>query len=442
MQFNSIEFIFQFLPMFMIVYAYFDRNRKTVPMIVGSLVFYACACAGNEWNVGFLIACVLLTYLAGLTLRKSRPFLLGVYLVLMAAMLCFFKLYNGGRHLPAGMSFYLFQMAAYLIDVNRQRCPAEQNILHFSSQMVMFPKLLSGPIVNPKMLHDQSHSARMSAQLFREGIQDLVLGLGLKVILANRLGGLWSEIQSTGFDGVSVIFAWLGIIGYSMKLYFDFYGYSLMAVGLGKMMGYQLPMNFEDPYASKTVSEFYRRWHVTLGAWFREYLYIPLGGNRKGTMRTVLNLGIVWLFTGLWHGVGGNYLIWALILFLLVLSERFVTGNILKKSHVLCHIYLPFVILLSWVPFAIGDFSDMVAFFGRLFGLTGGAKNPMDYMIWGQSYFGLLGAGAILATPLPGKLWKKIQGSFVADLLTLALFWVVVYYISTAAQDPFMYFQY
>ncbi len=442
MQFNSIDFIFYFLPLFLVVYGIFARERKVVPMIVGSLVFYACACAGNEWCVVALIVFTLITYLAGLTLRNKKTVLLGVYLVLMAAVLCFFKLYAGGRYLPAGMSFYLFQMAAYLIDVYRGRCPVEENILRFSSQMVMFPKLLSGPIVDPKTLHDQTKSAHMEPALFREGIHDLVLGLGLKVILANRLGGLWSEIQATGFDSVTTAFAWMGIVGYSMKLYFDFYGYSLMAVGLGKMMGYRLPMNFEDPYASKTVSEFYRRWHVTLGAWFREYLYIPLGGNRKGSLRTVLNLAVVWLFTGLWHGVGGNYLIWALILFLLVLSERFLTGKLLKKSHVISHVYLVFVILLSWVPFAIGDFADMVAFYGRLFGLTGTAKNAMDYLIWGQHYFGLLGAGVILATPVPGKLWKKIRESGFADLLILALFWVVVYYISTAAQDPFMYFQY
>ena len=442
MQFNSIDFIFYFLPLFLVVYAVFDQKRKTVPLVVGSLVFYLCACAGNEWHIAVLLACVAFTYLASQTLEKKRPVLLGIYLGLMAALLCFFKLFGGGRYLPSGMSFYLFLMAAYLIDVYRGKMSPEKNVLHFMSQMVMFPKILSGPISDPVDLKEQSHCAKMTGEMVREGIQDFVLGLALKVILANRLGGLWSEIQSTGFDSVTVAFAWMGIVGYSMKLYFDFYGYSLMAVGLGKMMGYQLPMNFLDPYASKTVSEFYRRWHVTLGTWFREYLYIPLGGNRKGTLRTVLNLAIVWLFTGLWHGVGGNYLIWALILFMLVLSERFVTGNFLKKSNVISHIYLVFVILLSWVPFAIGDFSQMLAFYARLFGLAGAAKNGLDYMIWGQHYFGMLFAGVILATPLPGRIWSKIRGSAIADLVTLILFWIAVYYISTAAQDPFMYFQY
>lgn len=443
MQFNSIEFLFYFLPIFLAVYAAFPRRSRNLILVLGSLAYYAFASNGNYWWVALLVVITVLSYLAGLTLGKpKRGFLLGLYLVILAGILVFFKVYNGGRYLPAGMSFYLFQIAAYLIDLQSQLCAPEKNILSYAGQIVMFPKLLSGPLMDPRKLQLENEKATPTSFNIRSGLQLLILGLGFKVILANRLGGLWTEAGVAGYDYISVPFAWLALIAYSMQLYFDFYGYSLMAMGLGKMLGYDLPRNFDSPYASKTVSEFYRRWHITLGAWFREYLYIPLGGNRHGNFRTILNLAVVWLFTGLWHGVGGNYLLWAGFLLLLIINERLWLGKLMKRSHVICHLYVVFVILLSWVPFAVGDWGQMVSFLGRLFGITGSALNPQDFLITGDSYGPLLAAGVIFATPLPRKLWEKIRHTFLADLLMVAVFWVVVYFIATAAQDPFMYFQY
>lgn len=443
MQFNSIEFLFYFLPAFLAVYAVFPKRLRSSVLILGSLAYYALASNGNYWWVALLGGITILAYLAGLTLNKSgRTGLLWFYLLCAAGILVFFKLYQGGRWLPSGMSFYLFQIAAYLIDVYRQHCEPERNFLSFAGQIVMFPKLLSGPLMDPMQLQQESHKVRFNARNFRAGLQLLILGLGLKVLLANRLGGLWAEAGIAGYEFISVPFAWLALISYSMQLYFDFYGYSLMAMGLGKMLGYDLPRNFDAPYASKTVSEFYRRWHITLGKWFREYVYIPLGGNRKGLLRTVLNLAVVWLFTGLWHGVGGNYLLWAGFLFLLIVNERLWLGKLMERSHVICHVYVVFVILLSWIPFAVGDWGQMVSFLGRLFGLTGMTVNGRDFLITGASYFPLLGVGVVFATPLPRKLWEKIRHTLFADLLIVALFWAVVYFISTAAQDPFMYFQY
>lgn len=443
MQFNSIGFLFCFLPLFLVVYNIFPEGRRNCPLVVGSLILYALSSAGNYWWVGVLCVCTLLTYWAGLSLGKFRKgFLLGIYLSLMAGVLVFFKIYKGGSLLPAGMSFYLFQMAAYLIDVYRQRLKPTRNLLRYSGQMLLFPKLLSGPLMEPKFLSLQDRFCCTSRRHIHEGLQLLILGLGLKVILANRVGGLWNQVAVLGYDSVSTPFAWMALVAYAMQLYFDFFGYSLMAMGLGKMLGYDLPENFIDPYASKTVSEFYRRWHATLGAWFREYLYIPLGGNRKGSLRTILNLAVVWLFTGLWHGVGGNYLLWAGFLFLLVVNERLWLGKVMKRSHVICHGYVVFAILLSWVPFAIGDWNQMVAFLGRLFACSGQTMNPYDFVTWGQSYGALLITGVVLATPLPRKLWNRIKDTTAADLLLLMLFWVVVYFICTSAQDPFLYFQY
>ena len=443
MQFNSIEFLFFFLPAFLTVYLLAPARAKSPILLLGSLLYYVLACSGSYWQLILLVGMTGLSYLAGLTLRKAgRGALLAVYLTFLAGILVFFKLYDGGRYLPVGMSFYLFQISAYLIDVFRGKTAPQSNLISYASQTVMFPKLLSGPLVSPESLRAQAQDCRPHFRRFHEGLQELILGLGLKVLLANKLSGLWGQAGSLGYENVSVPFAWMALSGYAMRLYFDFYGYSLMAMGLGKMLGYDLPRNFDDPYASKTVSEFYRRWHVTLGAWFREYVYIPLGGNRKGTIRTILNLAVVWLLTGLWHGVGGNYLLWAGILFVLIVNERLWMGRLMKRSHVISHVYLVFVILLSWVPFAIGDFGQMIAFFGRLFGVGGAVLNPMDYLSAGITYGPLLAAGVILATPIPRKIWEKCRNSTLADLFLLLIFWLVVYSVSTAAQDPFLYFQY
>ena len=442
MQFNSIEFIFYFLPLFLAVYYIFPQNLRSNVLLIGSFAFYALACSGNYWWLLVLGLCTLFCYGAGRTLRGNhKKMRLVLYLSLLALLRIFAKVFRGGRYLPAGLSFYLFQLTAYLIDVYRQRLEPRQNVLDFASEIAMFPKLLSGPLMAPAQLH-KGKSGNLDYGKIHEGIQLLILGLALKVILANRLGGLWAQPSVAGYEGISAPAAWLALTGYAMQLYFDFYGYSLMAIGLGKMLGFDLPRNFDHPYASKTVSEFYRRWHMTLGLWFREYLYIPLGGNRGSMLKTILNLAVVWLFTGLWHGVGGNYLIWAGFLFVLIVNERLWLGKWLKKSNVLCHVYLVFVILLSWLPFAVGDWNQMIVFLGRLFAVGAAPANPKDYILWGKDYIGLLAGGVLFATPLPEKVWNRIRHTIGADVLLVVLFWVVVCYISTAAQDPFLYFKY
>ena len=442
MQFNSIEFLFWFLPGFLVLYYCVRPELSNLVLVLGSLVFYTLA--GNSyWWTGVLLILTVLVFLWGRTLTgENRKGKLTVYLIVLGLILVCFKLIAGGRYLPAGMSFYLFQMAAYLIDVFRGRITPENKILVFAAQMVMFPKLLSGPLMSARDLKILSRTRKAIPSNFREGLQLLILGLALKVIFANRLGGIWSVVQSMNYTGITAPLAWMGLISYTLKLYLDFYGYSLMAMGIGLLLGYRLPKNFDNPYAAKTVSEFYRRWHMSLGAWFREYLYIPLGGNRGGTLRTVINLAVVWLFTGLWHGTGGNYILWAGFLFLLIVNERLWLGRILNRSRVLCHVYLVFVILRSWVPFFIGGVPNMMRVLSALFGMGGPVVNPADYRIWGQSYLGLMLGGILLSTPLPGRLWRKIRSSTLADVALVVLFWVVVYYISTAAQDPFMYFQY
>lgn len=441
MQFHSLEFLYGFLPVFLITYYLIKEQYRTHLLVLGSFLFYGLATAWSILGVPLLLAITVLAYLAAKSLNKlKKGWLLGFWLVFFAGILTFFKVFQGGKYLPAGMSFYLFQVAAILIEVHTGAVRLEYDPIKFASHIVMFPKLLSGPILAPGDLRRQERGWQGSWERFGEGIRKLILGLLLKVIIASRLGGIWAQANVVGFSGISTVYAWVALISWAMQLYCDFWGYSLMAVGLGNLLGYELPDNFRTPYAASSVSEFYRRWHVTLGDWFRNYLYIPLGGNRQGMLRTILNLATVWLFTGLWHGVGGNYILWAAFLWLLIVNERLWLGKVLKKIGPVRHVYVVFAILLSWVPFAIGDFSQMTIFLGKLFGF-GTALNPRDFAAL-KDYVGLLSAAVLLATPLPEKLWNRVKDTVLGYVILFCLFWVTVYLISTAAQDPFLYFQY
>ena len=443
MQFNSITFLFVFLPVFLAVYYIAPAKIKNTVLLLSSILFYGIGIGWQILPMALLLGITVLTYFAGRALKKPHlRIVFWITIVAMLMVLVFFKCWAGGKYLPAGMSFYLFQIAAYLICVYGGRMEPEKDVISYGAEVMMFPKVLSGPLMEPGTLAQQTHVRKLDLANFHKGLQQLILGLGLKVIIANRIGGLWNQASVVGYESISPIFAWMCLIAYAMKLYFDFFGYSVMAMGLGRMMGFTIPENFIDPYASRSVSEFYRRWHITLGAWFREYIYIPLGGNRKGMGRTIINLLIVWALTGLWHGIGGNYLLWAGIIAAFIILERVLIGKWLKKSYILCHIYTVFIILLSWVPFAIGDWGQMGIYFGRLFGTCGHTLNLADYVYWMKEYAVLLISGAVLMTPVPRFVWKKIEECWIADVICFVLFWVSVYFISTAAQDPFMYFQY
>ncbi len=443
MQFNSIPFIFTFLPIFLLVYYLCPWKLKNAALLLASVLFYGLCVAWKPLPLIALFMITAVTYCAGLLLEKpGRKVFFWAVMILLAGILVFFKCYAGGRFLPAGMSFYLFQITAYLVCVYQGKMRPEGNLVRYGLSVMMFPKILSGPMADPVSLQKQITKRQSSLKGLHNGLQLLIIGLAMKVALANRLGALWSQADVVGYAHISPIFAWLALCAYVMKLYFDFFGYSLMAVGLGRMLGFQLPHNFIDPYCAKSVSEFYRRWHITLGAWFRENIYIPLGGNRKGLARTILNLVIVWALTGFWHGVGGNYMLWAAILVFFIILERLFLGKLLNKSKVLCHFYVVPLIFLSWVPFAIGDFEQMCIFFGRLFSLGPAMFAAEDYPIWIEKYGLMLSLGAFLMTPIPRFLWKKLEKTWVADVLCFILFWVAVYFIATAAQDPFMYGQY
>ena len=441
MQFNSVQFLFIFLPLFLAVYYIVPIKWRNTVLLSFSLYFYWLNVQSSPWVIAVLLLLTLDAYLVGMLLEKwKNPAVFTISLALLCFMMVFFKCYDGGAYMPAGFSYYMFQIAAYIIAVYRRKMEPESNPVSFGTQIIMFPKMLIGPIAEPAMLQNEVRSRKYHPAAFHHGLQLLILGMAMQVLLANRIGGLWSQAAVVGYESISTPYAWLSLIGYAMNLYFNFYGYSLMAMGIGEMIGFHLPSNFDTPYASRSVSEFYRRWHITLGAWFRENIYIPLGGNRGSMGKTICNLLVVWLLTGLWHGVGGNYLLWAGILAFFVILERLCLKKWLRNSHVLSRVYTVLVILLSWVPFAIGDWGQMQIFFGRLFGVGGNAINPTDYLSQWDTYSTLIISGIIFATPLPKYICNKLRTSWIADVVLFVLFWVVVYYIVGSAQDPFTYF--
>lgn len=441
MQFTSISFLFHFLPIFLALYYIADPRYKNTILLLGSIVYYGIGVQWQALPMAVLFVITLITYVAGIAIsRKPLRWLFPFVILTLLCVMVFFKCIDGGALFPAGMSFYLFQTAAYLVSIFQQKQAAETNFIRYSTQTIMFPKVMSGPLMDPVALQNQTRSREATVKDFHKGLLLLIVGMSLKVLIANRIGSLWNQASVIGYESVSTPFAWLSLLGYAMKLYFDFFGYSVMAMGLGRMLGFEIPKNFDDPYISRSVSEFYRRWHVSLGLWFRNNIYIPMGGNRKGMLMTVFNLLVVWLFTGLWHGVGGNYLLWAGILVFFIILERLFLRRLLDKSHVLSRIYTIFVIMISWVPFAIGDWGNMTIFMRRLFGISSAAVNAGEFTYWVKEYAGLLIPGVLIMTGLPGKIWAWIEDTILADLICFVLFWCCVYFIATASQDPFMYF--
>ena len=304
----------------------------------------------------------------------------------------------------------------------------------------MFPQLIAGPIVKYRDIKAEMRRRKTYFENFDQGLRIFTLGLGMKVLLANRIGSLWSDIQAVGFESISVPVAWMGIFAFSFQLYFDFYGYSMMAIGLGRIMGFTIPQNFDHPYESLSMTEFWRRWHMTLGSWFREYVYIPLGGNRVSMPRVYFNLLVVWLLTGFWHGAGWNFLLWGLVLFAIIAIEKAGLKKVLDKVKALGHVYMLFLIPLTWMIFAITDMHDLGVYAGRLIGISaseGGTVFAGDF-----TYGGLMAICAVLSVSGPAKLFNKIKDNVLGSLILFAIFWGSIYCLYIGLNDPFLYFRF
>ena len=354
--FSSLEFLFVFLPVFFAIYFLLPDRYKNIWILLGSLIFLAYG-TRSVMDVALLLACAAVNWLAALGMgrypaRRKLLFLAGI--VWDFGSLFFFKYLNfllgtisslAGQAsspavcaaLPVGISFYTFQAVSYLADVYRGKYPAERSPLKLAVWLCMFPRLIEGPIVTYPAVSSRLAKRRSSLRAVNRGLMQFTLGLGMKVLLANQIGKLWYNVGAIGYASISTPLAWMGAAAYSMQLYFDFFGYTMMALGLGRMMGFSLPQNFRHPYMALTMTDFWRRWHITLSTWFREYVYIPLGGNRNGKGKTVRNLLIVWLLTGLWHGASWNFVLWGLLTGLLILIEKQWTGDLFGRAHVAGH---------------------------------------------------------------------------------------------------------
>ena len=432
------------------IYFIAPEKFRNLVLFAGSIAFYTY---GEAAYVLLLLASVVINYLIGVEMNSqwargsdiSRRVLLFTALFYDFGMLFFFKYSGMTEKLPLGISFYTFQIAAYVIDVYWKKVPEERSFINLGTYLTMFPQLIAGPIVNYAEVNKNLRKRTVTFAEFEQGIRILIIGLGAKVIVADRIGMLWNSVQTIGFNSISTKLAWLGAMAYSMELYFDFSGYSMMAIGLGKMLGFQIPVNFRFPYISKSITEFWRRWHITLGRWFRDYVYIPLGGNRRGKGRTLFNLFVVWSLTALWHGADYNFLIWGGMLLGLMFIEKLFLYPYLEKSKVLSHLYLLLVVPVTWVAFAISDVHQLGIYLARMFPfvrIETGVINPQDFMNYLQDYAGLLLIGAIFSTPLPAKIYGRIKNSVVGTIAVVVIFFLCMYYLAISENNPFLYFNF
>lgn len=471
MVFSSVIFLFRFLPLFMICYFVAPRRIKNFILFLGSLFFYAW---GEPVYVVLMLFSTVSDYIHGRLInryrgtKKAKCFLISS-IVINLGLLGFFKYADFLIHtvnavagtaipllhlpLPIGISFYTFQTMSYSIDVYRGEAEMQKNLLDFGVFVTMFPQLIAGPIVKYKQVADRLHDRKSSLENVSYGMKRFVTGLAKKVLIANNVGELWNEISVMNYGEMPVSMAWLGIVAYAFQIYFDFSGYSDMAIGLGACMGFEFPENFNYPYISASITEFWRRWHITLGSWFREYVYIPLGGNRKGLKRQLFNILIVWLLTGIWHGAGWNFLFWGLWFALFLTLEKAFLGKALSRMpRLVGHLYTGLVVLLGWVLFVVEDTGKIIGYLRAMFGMGGAGLYSSQSLYLGAEYALLLIIAAVAATPLCSMLVKKLRsigtGYSVAlyrlgeKVIPAALLLLSIAYIVEASFNPFLYFRF
>lgn len=448
MLFSSIPFIFAFLPFFLLIYYITPARLRNVPLFFGSLLFYAL---GELKYFPLLIATLVFNYVCSLLIDRAdrhiyiRKLLLTAVVLSNFLTLIWFKYFTAA--IPLGISFYTFQITAYVIDVYRKKNEPAKNILEIGVYLCLFPQLIAGPVILYNDMISQLRSRSYCAERFEAGLRTFILGLSSKILIADVMGKLWNEICVTGFESISTPMAWLGAAAYSMEIFFDFNGYSLMAVGLGDMLGVRIPENFKKPYLSLSVSEFWTRWHVTLGRWFKEYVYIPLGGSRKGILITLRNLFVVWIFTGMWHGKGFSFILWAMVSFLLISLEKLGFRKFLEKHRIFARIYVCLYIPLSWMLFAINSIPAIGTYFSRLFPFFTKADpvyyiNSLDVVNALSRYGIFLILALLLCTELPSRIYDKYKNRLPAAVLLLALFALSVVSMIKNASNPFLYFRF
>ncbi len=474
MVFSSLLFIFRFLPIILLLYFIVPRGWRNAVLFFGSLIFYAW---GEPVYVVLMLFSTAVDFTHGWFIRRSldagkkrrAKLTLISAVVINLTLLGVFKytdfligLLNQafglaiplpGLPLPIGISFYTFQTMSYSIDVYRGDAHVQKNIIDFGAYVTMFPQLIAGPIVRYQTVAKELNERRESASLFADGIALFMAGLGKKVLLANNIGLLWDAVAAMPAGQLAAATAWLGALAYGFQIYFDFSGYSDMARGLGLMLGFHFPLNFDYPYISRSVTEFWRRWHISLGTWFREYVYIPLGGNRKGLAVQLRNILIVWTLTGIWHGASLNFLVWGLYFGVLLAAEKlFLLSWLERMPRAVGWLYTTFVWLVGWVIFASVDGAGGPEYFASLFGAGNAIDNTTLYLL--RNYGGMLILCILGSTPLAKKLFlrarKAVGGAdgqglawqFAFSAASALLFLVCTAYLVDATYNPFLYFRF
>ena len=452
MVFSSNIFLFFFLPAALALYYLAPRPLRTPVLLLTSLVFYGW---GEPVYLLLMIAVILANYVFGLLIARrqdrgesARAAL--VFAVLFnIAVLGWFK-YAGffARSLglskvpqvalPIGISFYIFQSMSYTIDVYRRETPAQRDPVRFGAYVSMFPQLIAGPIVRYRDVARQLEARRESLPQFAAGVTLFILGLAKKLLLANQMGALWETLQTQP----GTLCAWVGMFAYTLQIYFDFSGYSDMAIGLGRMFGFEFLKNFDYPYISRSITEFWRRWHISLSTWFREYVYIPLGGNRRGATRQIMNLLIVWMLTGLWHGASWNFVLWGLYYALLLILEKWALAKALEKLPTLLRRALVLLLVaLGWMLFYFEDMGALAAFLARLFTPAAPDAAALNRVL---AYLPILLICAVGATPLPARLWARLEknAAWARVPLLAVLLLLCVATLATQSYNPFIYFRF
>ncbi len=351
-----------------------------------------------------------------------------------------------GLTLPIGISFYTFQTMSYPIDVYRGNADVQRNFINFGTFVTLFPQLIAGPIVRYKDIADQLDERPHNVEKFASGVSRFLIGLGKKVLIANNIGMLWEVYAAMPSGELTVVGAWMGILAFSMQIYFDFSGYSDMAVGLGRMFGFEFLENFNYPYISRSITEFWRRWHISLGTWFRDYVYIPLGGNRRGMPRQIFNILVVWALTGFWHGANWTFLLWGLYYaFFLILEKLFLLKWLERIPHAIGHIYAVFIAVCGWVLFQLDSLPQVFAYYGAMFGVNGTGWITGTDLYYLANYAMMLLLAAVACTPLGATLYHRIpekaRAPIICVLVLLGLIASTAYLVD-ATYNPFLYFRF
>lgn len=467
MVFSSLVFIFLFLPVVLIFYHLLDDRLKNLVLLIASLFFYAC---GEPKYVFLMIFSIILNYIFGLKVasnNRRKKFWLISSVVFNISLLIVFKYSNffvdsmnslldanlniPEIALPLGISFFTFQTMSYVIDVYRNEARAQENVFDLALYVSLFPQLVAGPIVRYQTVDDQINKRSHTMNKFADGIERFIVGLGKKVIFSNQLGMIADNIFAAQISDLSTLEAWLGIICYTLQIYFDFSGYSDMAIGLGKMFGFDFLENFNYPYISQSVSEFWRRWHISLGRWFRDYVYIPLGGNRVSPVKQYRNLFVVWSLTGIWHGANWTFMAWGLYYGVLIAFEKAFLDKLLKKlPKILRHIYLILLVMIVWVFFRAESIGQAFEFIKVLSGSSSNPTCNISFINYINESGYIVILAIIFATPiLPRiksliKLKNKplVESNFACMFKSISLMFVIVVILINSTYNPFLYFRF